>query len=293
MGLVAQVFDEETLQSLPGDVAIGHTRYSTTGGAFWTNAQPIVHHGRARTVALGHNGNLTNTAELRDYLVAQGVRLGSTSDTEVIAALLAHDELAAARGGRGDDATAGGRLLGGRDRRRHTRRLPRPARDPPALARPDRRRLGGRIRDLRARPRRRLHGARRPPGRGGRDRRGRPPLRAGGPRGARGPLHLRARLLRAARLDPRGHRGARRARADGRAAGRRGARRGRPRDADPRLGHARGDRFLEGVRDPVQRGPDQEPLRRPHVHPAGPGPARAGDQAQVQPAGRDRRPAGS
>ena len=87
-----QVFDEETLQSLPGEVAIGHTRYSTTGGAFWTNAQPIVQHGRARTVALGHNGNLTNTADLREHLAAQGVRLGSTSDTEVIAALLAHDE---------------------------------------------------------------------------------------------------------------------------------------------------------------------------------------------------------
>ena len=93
MGLVAQVFDEETLQSLPGDVAIGHTRYSTTGGAFWTNAQPIVQHGRARTVALGHNGNLTNTATLRGELAAQGLRLGSTSDTEAIAALLAHEEL--------------------------------------------------------------------------------------------------------------------------------------------------------------------------------------------------------
>jgi amidophosphoribosyltransferase len=93
MGLVAQVFDEETLQSLPGDVAVGHTRYSTTGGAFWTNAQPIVQHGRARTVALGHNGNLTKTAELRAGLAAEGVRLGSSSDTEAIAALLAHDEL--------------------------------------------------------------------------------------------------------------------------------------------------------------------------------------------------------
>jgi amidophosphoribosyltransferase len=92
MGLVAQVFDEETLQSLPGEVAIGHTRYSTTGGVRWANAQPIVQHGRARTVALGHNGNLTNTAELRDELRADGVRLASTSDTEVIAALLAEDE---------------------------------------------------------------------------------------------------------------------------------------------------------------------------------------------------------
>ena len=62
MGLVAQVFDEEKLQALPGEVAIGHTRYSTTGGVHWSNAQPLVHHGRARTVALGHNGNLTNTA---------------------------------------------------------------------------------------------------------------------------------------------------------------------------------------------------------------------------------------
>ncbi len=61
MGLVAQVFDEEKLQALPGEVAIGHTRYSTTGSTHWTNAQPIVQHGRARTVALGHNGNLTNT----------------------------------------------------------------------------------------------------------------------------------------------------------------------------------------------------------------------------------------
>ncbi len=92
MGLVAQVFNEQQLQALPGEVAIGHTRYSTTGGVHWSNAQPLVHHGRARTVALGHNGNLTNSGVLRDELVAEGVRLGSTSDTEVIAALIARDE---------------------------------------------------------------------------------------------------------------------------------------------------------------------------------------------------------
>jgi len=91
MGLVAQVFDEENLQALPGDVAIGHTRYSTTGSTLWTNAQPLVHHGRARTVALGHNGNLTNTNALRDGLAADGIELGATSDTEAIAALIAHD----------------------------------------------------------------------------------------------------------------------------------------------------------------------------------------------------------
>ena len=53
MGLVAQVFDEEKLQALPGEVAIGHTRYSTTGANAWANVQPLVQHGRARTVALG------------------------------------------------------------------------------------------------------------------------------------------------------------------------------------------------------------------------------------------------
>ena len=91
MGLVAQVFNEQQLQALPGEVAIGHTRYSTTGGAHWSNAQPLVHHGRARTVALGHNGNLTNTGALREELLADGIPLGSTSDTEVIAALIARD----------------------------------------------------------------------------------------------------------------------------------------------------------------------------------------------------------
>ena len=91
MGLVPQVFDEEKLAALPGEVAIGHTRYSTTGGAHWSNAQPVVHHGSARTVALGHNGNLVDPTPLRDELLAAGVRLDSTSDTEVIAALLAND----------------------------------------------------------------------------------------------------------------------------------------------------------------------------------------------------------
>jgi amidophosphoribosyltransferase len=91
MGLVPQVFDEEKLAALPGEVAIGHTRYSTTGGARWANAQPLVFHGPARTVALGHNGNLVDPEPLREELLADGVRLASSSDTEVIAALLARD----------------------------------------------------------------------------------------------------------------------------------------------------------------------------------------------------------
>jgi amidophosphoribosyltransferase len=91
MGLVTQVFDEQKLRGLHGELAIGHTRYSTTGSSQWWNAQPLVQHGSARTVALGHNGNLTNAAELRDELAAEGHRLATTADTEVIAALLAND----------------------------------------------------------------------------------------------------------------------------------------------------------------------------------------------------------
>jgi amidophosphoribosyltransferase len=88
LGLVTQVFSEENLGGLQGQLAIGHTRYSTTGGVKWVNAQPIVQHGAARTVAVGHNGNLVNASELRDGL---DVKLSSTSDTELIAALIAND----------------------------------------------------------------------------------------------------------------------------------------------------------------------------------------------------------
>src|SRR5471032_324585 len=89
LGLVAQVFDERSLSALRGEYAIGHTRYSTTGGNAWANAQPLLHHGRVRTVALGHNGNLVNATTLRPEV---GKPLGTTSDSEVIAAMIADDE---------------------------------------------------------------------------------------------------------------------------------------------------------------------------------------------------------
>jgi amidophosphoribosyltransferase len=89
LGLVAQVFDERSLSALRGEYAIGHTRYSTTGGNAWANAQPLLHHGRVRTVALGHNGNLVNATALRAEV---GKPLASSSDSEVIAALIADDE---------------------------------------------------------------------------------------------------------------------------------------------------------------------------------------------------------
>jgi amidophosphoribosyltransferase len=91
MGLVTQVFDERKLRGLHGEAAIGHTRYSTTGSTHWANAQPLIQRGRGRTVALGHNGNLVNAAELREELAADGITLATTSDTEVIAAILAND----------------------------------------------------------------------------------------------------------------------------------------------------------------------------------------------------------
>jgi amidophosphoribosyltransferase len=92
LGLVSQVFNEQKLHGLRGQVAIGHTRYSTTGSSQWSNAQPLVQHGSVRTVALGHNGNLVNANALRDELRGAGVTLQSSSDSEVIAALIANDE---------------------------------------------------------------------------------------------------------------------------------------------------------------------------------------------------------
>ncbi len=87
-GLVSQVFDENTLRSLVGDMALGHVRYSTTGSSEWENAQPIVRDDR-RTLALAHNGNLINAVELHAELRGREVPFRSTSDSEIIAALLA------------------------------------------------------------------------------------------------------------------------------------------------------------------------------------------------------------
>jgi amidophosphoribosyltransferase len=87
-GLVSQVFDENKLRSLIGDMAIGHVRYSTTGSSEWENAQPIVRDDR-RTLALAHNGNLINAVELHAELRGRDVPFRSTSDSEIIAALLA------------------------------------------------------------------------------------------------------------------------------------------------------------------------------------------------------------
>ena len=155
MGLVAQVFDESKLKALVGEAAIGHTRYSTTGSATWQNSQPIVRHRKGRTVALGHNGNLTNTAELRDELLARGVHLDSTSDTEVICALIAEHPGTPARGDDRGDVEDPRRVRRGHAVGRRGDRLPRPGRHPPARARRPRRLPRARVRDARARHHRR------------------------------------------------------------------------------------------------------------------------------------------
>lgn len=89
MGLVTQIFDEETIRSLPGISAIGHTRYSTTGSSVLCNAQPLACTARVGEIAVAHNGNLVNTKAIRAALQAEGCEFETTNDSEVIAQLLA------------------------------------------------------------------------------------------------------------------------------------------------------------------------------------------------------------
>jgi len=91
LGLVFQVFDEQKLRALAGAMAVGHVRYSTTGSSAWENAQPVYRSDR-RQVALAHNGNLINAVELHSELTEKGVQFRSTSDSEIIAALLSTHE---------------------------------------------------------------------------------------------------------------------------------------------------------------------------------------------------------
>ena len=89
MGLVSQVFNEDILQQLPGELAVGHTRYSTTGSSLIVNAQPAVVKTRLGSLALAHNGNLVNTLELREKLIQQDRCFLTTTDSEAIALAIA------------------------------------------------------------------------------------------------------------------------------------------------------------------------------------------------------------
>lgn len=109
MGLVAQVFDEPSLTALPGHMAVAHCRYSTTGSSVWANAQPTFQSTPKVSIALGHNGNLTNTRELAELLPepAGKGQVAATSDTDVLTSLFVRAEPAAGASGDGDqDADA-------------------------------------------------------------------------------------------------------------------------------------------------------------------------------------------
>lgn len=94
MGLVADIFDEERIKKLPGHMAIGHNRYSTTGGSIAINIQPILVNFALGGLAVAHNGNLVNAGILKDELEAYGSIFQSTMDSEVIIHLIAQSRMA-------------------------------------------------------------------------------------------------------------------------------------------------------------------------------------------------------
>ena len=89
MGLVSQVFKGDILHDMVGPIAIGHTRYSTTGSSHLRNAQPLTVDCARGQIAIAHNGNLTNAAQLREELEAKGSIFQTTVDSEIILHLLA------------------------------------------------------------------------------------------------------------------------------------------------------------------------------------------------------------
>ena len=126
MGYVADIFTQERLARLPGTAAIGHVRYSTAGGSMLCNAQPLVAFTSKGPIALAHNGNLVNGAELRRALEADGAIFNSTSDSEVIVHLIARsrqpslelalvDALSQCRGAYSIALLAPGRIFAARD----------------------------------------------------------------------------------------------------------------------------------------------------------------------------------
>ncbi len=313
-----------------GELAIGHVRYSTTGSNAWENSQPVQRsegtHGSHRELALAHNGNLINAVELHGELLERGVTFSSTSDSEIIAALIAThpaeqiedaiaDVLPRLRGAFSIVAMTKDRVLAFRDP--HGLRplalgalgRPRPSTRPGRgrdadtheaatgeAPMPRRRSTGPAVRLLRGQRVVRVRHHRRPPParraarRAGEHRRGRRAQPPGGGGRAQGVLRVRVHLLRPPRLAHERPGAAGRARAHGRDPVARGARRGRPRDRRPRLRQPRRPRPRSRRRAAPGRRLRQEPLRRAHLHPARPGAAQARAAPEVQPAPRgDRR----
>ncbi|MEG1820478.1 MAG: class II glutamine amidotransferase, partial [Oscillospiraceae bacterium] len=93
MGLVGEVFNDDILESLVGQIAIGHIRYSTAGASAVQNAQPLVIGHKNGRIAIAHNGNLTNADEVRDELSQNGAMFHTTIDSEVIAHVIAQERI--------------------------------------------------------------------------------------------------------------------------------------------------------------------------------------------------------
>src|SRR5580658_4579315 len=92
MGLVSEIFTDEVLAKLPGHIAIGHTRYSTTGDSALLNAQPISVESTKGPIAIAHNGNLVNLGNSKERLERDGAVFQTTSDSEIIVQLIAHSK---------------------------------------------------------------------------------------------------------------------------------------------------------------------------------------------------------
>ncbi|MDD6037567.1 MAG: amidophosphoribosyltransferase [bacterium] len=95
MGLVSEIFDKDVMSGLRGNIGIGHVRYSTTGESRLENAQPVFLNYLKGTLALAHNGNITNADEIRSELIAQGATFHGTTDSEVIAYRIAMERMTA------------------------------------------------------------------------------------------------------------------------------------------------------------------------------------------------------
>ena len=273
MGHVADAFDERALEALPGHIAIGHTRYSTAGESRLLNAQPILIDCAHGQIAIAHNGNLVNASELRDRLVRDGSIFQTSSDTEVVLHLYARsrehtvedaliESISQVRGAFSLVLLTKDRLIAARDP--HGFR-------PLALGQLDDAYIvcsetcaldligATYVRDIE-------------PGEVLIISDGGAALAAPVSAGAARALHLRARLLRAARqlrLRPERQRGAHRARPHPRARSRRV-------DADvvvpiPDSGVCAATGFAEASGIPMADGADPQSLRRPHVHPAAAG----------------------